>query len=341
MFRSPPIFLEKGSVWFEENQNKVLRARKTQQFFEDNIIYIEEGMQYGVSEFLRKLDELGYEKVLDIGNMGEFSHRGGLVEVFPINSTHAIRIEFIGNTIDTLENLPIHVENADKEKELLKKRLKSQKLFSDLKGLQEGNYLVHLDHGVARFAGFEDIKHAQYYVLQYAAGDKLFVPTGLERKLSRYVGFTDPKVSRLGSAVWQKTKRKAKEEIEKLAKQLLEVYAKREVSSRPAYGAADDIEEKLIQSFPYEETPDQIQTLEDIYGDLAKTEPMDRIVCGDVGFGKTEVALRTMIRAVQNGYQTAMLAPTTILAHQHLQNFQARAKGLPIRIETLFVVNHK
>jgi len=199
--------------------------------------------------------------------------------------------------------------------------------------------MVHLDHGVARFAGLRDIqlgeKGAKYYVLEYAAGDNLFVPLGLERKLSRYVGFADPKISGLGSIIWQKTKKKAKEEVEKLAKELLEVYAKRETAVRPAYSPEDEIEEKLSATFPYQETPDQIQTLQEISEDLGRTEPMDRIVCGDVGFGKTEVALRTMARAVKNGYQAALLAPTTILAYQHYQNFTARLKDLPIRIEML------
>ncbi|MCH7552051.1 DEAD/DEAH box helicase, partial [Patescibacteria group bacterium] len=163
----------------------------------------------------------------------------------------------------------------------------------------------------------------------------LFVTEGIERKLARYVGYTNPKVSRLGSVLWQKTKRKVKAEIEKLAKELLELYANRETAQRPAYAKEDEIEEQLAASFPYEETPDQLQAFEDINKDLAKTEPMDRIICGDVGFGKTEIALRTMARAVKSGYQTALLAPTTILAYQHFQNFQDRLDSLPIQVALL------
>ncbi|MBI2594846.1 MAG: DEAD/DEAH box helicase, partial [Candidatus Colwellbacteria bacterium] len=216
-----------------------------------------------------------------------------------------------------------------------KKRLKSQKLFSDLHGLKFGDYIVHLDHGVALFGGIETIQSQQYYALEYAAGDKLFVPIGLERKLSRYVGFSEPHIPRLGSLTWQKTKKRAKEEIEKLAKELLELYAKREISLRPPYEVEEDIEQKLKETFPYEETPDQMQALEDIYKDLTAPEPMDRIVCGDVGFGKTEVALRSMVRAAHNGYQAALLAPTTILVDQHYKNFESRLKNLPIRLAAL------
>ena len=330
-----PYFLEKGNVWFEENLTKILEAAKTQQFFADNILFLEKDRQYSVSELLRKLDELGYEKVLEVRDMGEFSHQGGMVEFFPINSSNAIRVEFVGNRVDTIEQLPIFVTNEEQAKEILQKRLKSQRLFSDLKNLKENEYLVHLDHGVAKFTGFEEIGKEKYYVLEYAAEDKLFVPVGLERKLSRYVGFADPHIARLGSPTWQKTKRKAKEEIERLAKELLEIYAKREVSSRPAYEEAQDIEQKLKETFPYEETPDQIQALQDIYEDLAQEEPMDRIVCGDVGFGKTEVALRAMVRAAHNGWQAALLAPTTILVDQHYKNFEARLKDLPIRLAAL------
>ena len=339
-----PYFLEKGNVWFEENLKKVLQARQTQAFFQDNTLFLEKDQQYSVSELLRKLDELGYEKVLHIESIGEFSTRGGTIEVFPINSIHALRFEFIGNRIDNIEQLDLAIEDETKAKEVLKKRLKSQSASwrTDLKNLKTGDYLVHLDHGIARFTGysvFDNIHNfhdrenygRKYYKLEYAQGDRLFVPVELERKLSRYVGFVDPKILRLTSPLWQKTKRKAKEEIEKLARELLGMFAKREISFRPAYGPEDDIEKKIIQSFSFKETPDQIQALQDIYDDLAQTKPMDRIICGDVGFGKTEVALRTMVRVVQNGYQTVLLAPTTILAYQHYQNFQSRMKDTPIR----------
>src|SRR3989344_4348633 len=127
-----PYFLEKGNVWFQENLKQVLDARKTQQFFQDNTLFLEKDQQYSVSEFLRKLDELGYEKVLDVENMGEFSHRGGIVEVFPVNSGNAFRVEFVGNRVESIEPLEIFEQNAEKAREFLKKRLKSQKLFSDL-----------------------------------------------------------------------------------------------------------------------------------------------------------------------------------------------------------------
>jgi transcription-repair coupling factor (superfamily II helicase) len=330
-----PYFLEKGNVWFQENFAQILKARQTQAFFQENTLFLEKDQEHSLSELLRKLDEMGYEKVFEVRDPGEFSHVGGHVEVFPINSSNAIRIEFLGNKVETIERLQ---KSADEEtsKNVLKKRLKSQKLFSDIKNLKEGEYLVHLDHGVGRFVGMQELMPGHpYYTLEYLGQDKLFVPVGLERKLSRYVGFGEPHIARLGSPFWSKTKRKIKEEVEKLAQQLLDLYAQREVTSRLPYQEPSILSEHVAASFQYEETPDQRQALQEISKDLDRTEPMDRLLCGDVGFGKTEVALRTMVRAVEQGYQTALLAPTTILAYQHFQNFTERMKGLPAHVVLL------
>jgi len=330
-----PYFLEKNNLWFEENLTQILEIRKTQSFFEDNTLYIGRNQKHNLSEFLRKLDEMGYEKVLSVSEPGEFAQRGGVVDVFPVNLNCAVRFEFLGNRIEQVILLPIKIENEQKSKEILKKKLKSQKLFSDLKGLKSGDYLVHLDHGIGIYNQQLAIADQQYYQLEYASGDKLYIPVGLERKLSRYLGFVEPKISRLGSQLWQRTKKKIKEDAEKFAKELLEIYAQREVMTRPPYSIDSDIDKQLASDFAFEETPDQIQTIEDIKNDLEKELPMDRIVCGDVGFGKTEIALRAMVKALNSGLQAAMICPTTILANQHFQNFKERVKNLPIRIAML------
>ena len=158
---------------------------------------------------------------------------------------------------------------------------------------------------------------------------------GLERKLSRYLGFTLPKISRLGSALWSKTKKKIKEEAEKLARELLDIYAQREIINRPPYSEDKEIEQILASTFKHKETPDQIRVMEEIGKDMAGSEPIDRISCGDVGFGKTEIALRTITRVAANDYQSVMICPTTILAHQHFQNFQKRLGKLPIKLRLL------
>jgi len=327
-----PYFLERGNLWFAENLEKILEAKKSQSFFEDNTLLFERGYEMNFSWVLRKLDEMGYEKVQTIEEPGEFSRRGGTIDIFPVNADGAFRIDFYGNQIENIEKLPLTITDEQETKERIKRKLKRQKLFSDLKGLKSGDYLVHLDHGVGKFA---DIKE-NYYVLEYAQGDKLYVPIGLERKLSRYIGFQTPLISRLSSPSWERTKRKVKEEAEKLAKELLEIYAKREISTRPYYLSDTEIDIALTDTFPYEETPDQIQAIEDIKKDLETSQiPLDRIVCGDVGFGKTEVSLRIMVKAVNAGYQTALICPTTILASQHYQTFKKRLGDLPIKFELL------
>jgi len=330
-----PYFLEKGNFWFEKNLKKLLEAKKTQSFFEDNLIFCRINENYNLSQFLRKLDELGYEKVYKVTFLGEFAHRGGIVDVFPINLNKAVRIEFFGNKISNIFELPIKIDNEKEAKEILKKKLKSQKLFSELKNLKPGDYLVHLDHGIGIYKGKINIRNTYYYELEYDQGDKLYVPFNLKRKLSRYIGFVAPKISKLGTPLWQKTKRKIKKEAEKLAKELLEIAAAREITIRTPYLPSKEIDSQIASTFPYQETPDQLQTIEDINKDLESNRPMNRIVCGDVGFGKTEIALRAAVKAVYSGYQVAFLCPTTILASQHFQNFKERLKNLPIKVALL------
>jgi transcription-repair coupling factor (superfamily II helicase) len=339
-----PYFLERENFWFEKNLKKILEARKTQIFWQENTLFLEKNLKIPFSFLLRKLDEMGYEKVWQVSQIGEFSQRGGIVDVFPINLNFAIRIEFSGNKIENIFRLPIEIEDEKREKEILKKRLKSQKIFSDLRGLKPGDYLVHLDHGIGIFKGVELIHDREltrkYYEIEYGQGDKLYVPFGLERKLSRYIGFSEPKISRLGTLTWIKTKKKVKEEAEKFARELLKIYAKREIVTRPPYLKSEMVK-YLKETFPFEETPDQERAIEDIERDLEKEKPMDRLICGDVGFGKTEVALRAMVRVVESGYQAAMLCPTTILANQHYQNFKKRLKDLPIEIGILTRIQTK
>jgi len=334
-----PYFLEKPNFWFEQNLKKILKIRRTQPFWQENTLFLEKDQNINPLETLKKLDEMGYEKVFEITEPGEFSQRGGVIDIFPINSNIPFRIEFLGNKIETIEKLYIKTEDEKKQKEFLKKKLKSQKLFSDLKGLKAGDYLVHLDHGIGRFVGIKKIqesktKSCEYYVLEYAKGDKLYVPLELKQKLSRYIGFQEPRLSRLGSSLWQRTKKKIKEDAQKLAQKLLNVFAKKELSQRTPY-FHDEIYKSLDATFEYSLTPDQKQALSDIEKDMLSQKPMDRVLCGDVGFGKTEIALRAAVRAAENGRQTALICPTTILASQHFTTFQERLKNLPIKVALL------
>jgi len=335
-----PYFLERDHVWFEENLKNILEARKTQIFWQENTLFLEKDLKIPFYFLLRKLDEMGYEKVWEVLQMGEFSQRGGIIDIFPINLNFAIRIEFLGNKIENIFRLPIESKEEKKDKAILKKKLSSQKFFSDLSNLKVKDYIVHLDHGIGIFNGYTTFKEKdreiKYYEIEYDRGDKLFVPVGLEKKLSRYIGFSTPKLSKLGSYNWIKTKRQVKEEAEKFAREILKIYAKREIVKRKPYLSGNsEMINYIKETCPFTETPDQEKTIKEIEKDLEGEKPMDRLVCGDVGFGKTEVALRAIIKVVDCGFQSLMLCPTTILAHQHYHTFKRRLEKLPIEIGLL------
>ena len=226
-----------------------------------------------------------------------------------------------------------------KQQRLQKKRLVARhKLFSDI---QPGGYVVHIEHGIGKFIGFTVIRNKdterEFMILQYAAGDKLYVPTDQVDRVGRYVGGGEqsPSLSRLGTQEWTNTKQKVKEAVEEVAEDLLNLYASREVVPGFAYSRDTLWQRELEASFPYIETPDQITAQKEIKEDMEKSKPMDRLVCGDVGYGKTEVALRAAFKAVMDGKQVAVLVPTTVLAQQHYATFTERMKAFPIKIEAL------
>jgi len=204
-----------------------------------------------------------------------------------------------------------------------------------------GDYVVHVEHGIARFAGVTKMStedsEKEYLWLQYAAGDKLYVPADQIDRISRYIGASDqpPVLNRLGTQEWTKTKQRAKEAAEDTAQELLALYASREVIAGFAFSTDGLWQQELEASFPYVETPDQIKVQQEVKGDMEKAKPMDRLVCGDVGYGKTEVAIRAAFKAVMDGKQVAVLVPTTVLAQQHFATFSQRLDAFPVRIEVL------
>ncbi|MBI3336664.1 transcription-repair coupling factor [Candidatus Peregrinibacteria bacterium] len=217
-----------------------------------------------------------------------------------------------------------------------------QKLALDfITSLSPSDYVVHMEHGVGRFEGVTqkviDDTTREYLELTYAEGDKLFVPVDQADKLSKFVyeEGEEPVLTRLGTSQWQKVSEKIQKETERIAKELLAIYAKRASVKGFAYHEDTNAQKKFEETFPYQETPGQIKAIEDIKRDMENDHPMDRLICGDVGFGKTEVAMRAAFKAVQDGKQVAVIAPITILADQHYHNFCDRMKGFNIRIEML------
>ena len=203
------------------------------------------------------------------------------------------------------------------------------------------DYVVHVEHGIGKFTGTLMLNAAgsdkEYLVLQYGGNDVLYVPTDQIDRVSRYVGAGDhvPVLNRLGTQEWIKTRQKAKEAAELLARDLLVLYAAREVVPGHAFPHDTVWQQEMEAAFPYVETPDQLEAQKDVKEDMEKPKPMDRLVCGDVGYGKTEVAIRAAFKAVMDGRQVAVLVPTTILAQQHFETFTERLEAFPVKVEVL------
>ena len=214
-------------------------------------------------------------------------------------------------------------------------------IIRNLADLDMGAPVVHEDHGVGRFQGLQtlevDQREAEFLTIEYADGDRLYVPVASLHLVSRYTG-ASPETAplhRLGGDQWTKARRKAAEKVRDVAAELLDLYARREARKGFAFKLDDRLYEEFAATFPFEETPDQHAAIEAVRADMVSSQPMDRVVCGDVGFGKTEVALRAAFIAVLGGKQVALLAPTTLLAQQHYSTFTDRMADWPIRIEIL------
>ncbi len=362
-----PFFLEKDEDWLKNNFSKLKTAtlsganpRYAGGFGEASwgkrVFFLKLGSKIKLSQIFKKLIDLGYEKASFVENLGEFSFSGSVLTIFtPGNNLFSL--EFLGSTFESVKQ--------KKQKPSSSKRVVGKEAFQAL----PGDYLVHLDHGIGIFRGYLFAPNSKsvfpdyeeyvasngadgFFVVEYAPArpavasgvararhgaqpDRLLVPFHKSDKLSFYSGFDKPQIHRLGSQVWMLTKKKAKEEVIAFAKELLEVYAKRETSFRPAYPLFPEAESILQSSFPFTETPDQLRALDDINKDFSFSKPMDRVLCGDVGFGKTEVALRAAVRVALSGKQVVLIAPTTILAYQHFELFSQRLKDFPIEISFL------
>ncbi|ABX05294.1 MAG TPA: transcription-repair coupling factor [Herpetosiphon sp.] len=231
------------------------------------------------------------------------------------------------------------------QRRALSTRARKQRTESDrtafLQSLKVGDYVVHIEHGIAQYEGLSRIEASgaerEFLVLRYASGDKLYVPVDQVDRVSRYIGAGEgkPTLTRLGTSDWERAKRKVRADVEELATELLDLYAARQLVEGFAYSSDTSWQRELEDSFPYTETDDQLRAIEEVKSDMENTRPMDRLICGDVGFGKTEVALRAAFKAVQDGRQVAVLVPTTVLAQQHFETFSRRMQMFPVRIEML------
>lgn len=242
----------------------------------------------------------------------------------------------IGHSILLLGDKVLKKSTSRRPRRRMGEKIKS---FADI---TPGDLVVHLHHGIGVYRGIRRVDNhgvvKDYLIINYDKGDTLYVPTNQLDLISKYMGTaedTKVKLSRLGSGSWEKAKTKAKNQTRILAKELIELYAKRQKAQGYAFSPDTDWQRQFEDNFAYAETDDQIRCIEEIKQDMEKPYPMDRLLCGDVGFGKTEVALRAIFKAVMDSKQAAILVPTTILSQQHFKTITARLRGFPVRVQVL------
>ena len=235
----------------------------------------------------------------------------------------------------------LEVFGRPKRKQVRKKPKAKGKKITDYQELHVGDYIVHITHGIGKYLGVESLEVGgytkDYFALMYAGGDKLYVPTNQVELIQKYVGSEGvaPRLNKLGGNEWNKVKKKAKDSVKQMAEELIKLYAARESMEGVAFSADTPWQKEFEDMFPYEETPDQLAAINEVKQDMERPRPMDRLLCGDVGYGKTEVAMRAAFKAVMDGKQVAVLVPTTILAEQHFHTFSERFEPFPIKVESI------
>ena len=321
------------------------------------------GKEIEFDSIAKTLTEFGYSRQARAGVPGEFSLRGGILDIYPIHFSLPVRIEFSNETVEGIHTFdPADGKRLEPHRMVLVWPFKSRTLsgrsyFRQQKHLltegvaspvdpfvdiEPGDYVVHVLHGIAKYRGLKQLKNKNgrpedHFVLEYADKNILYVPTRDLHLVQRYIAFGKirTELSRLGSKTWERLKEKAKKGVLSFAAELLQMQARREALQGFQFHKDTEWQKKLEEEFPFEETPDQIKAVQEVKKDLESRRPMDRLLCGDVGYGKTEVALRAAFKAVMNGKQAAMLVPTTLLAEQHFETFRDRFKNFPVELRML------
>ncbi len=228
----------------------------------------------------------------------------------------------------------------ERDRSYRNKRYQGKPLYQ-VDELKKGDFLVHIHHGIGRYVGIRSRKtdgiQSDYLLIKYAADDELYVPVDQLNLVHKYIGAGDqsPKLYRLGGSTWDRVKRKVKDSIQKTARELFELYQNRKNIQGYSFSSDSVWQQELEMAFPFEETPDQNKAWSDVKKDMESVQPMERLICGDVGYGKTEIAIRAAFKAVMDNKQVAVLTPTTILTQQHWENFSERMKSFPVKIEML------
>ena len=308
----------------------------------------------GVPGRLRRLLAEGHRVVVAADGAGSADHlvrrlSGAGIEVTPVDGDAAVHGPGASLVVAPVERgfvLPgsrlavvTEAELTGRRRTRRRTRPRRRAAVRVFEDLSPGDHVVHEQHGVARFAGLVTRTlggiERDYLLLEYRGDDRLYLPTDQIDAIRPHTGGTTPSLSRMGGAEWQKTRARVRSEVAEIAQELVVLYQTRITTIGHAFAADTPWQRELEQAFPFQETPDQLQAIEDVKADMERPVPMDRLVCGDVGFGKTEVAVRAVFKAVQDGRQAAVLVPTTLLAQQHGQTFRDRFAPYPIRVEVL------
>ncbi|MCM8800647.1 MAG: transcription-repair coupling factor [Candidatus Omnitrophica bacterium] len=308
---------------------------------------------FDLEKVLSTLIDFGYKRQEHVLEEGDFARRGGIIDIFPFTFELPIRIEFQFDKLNLIRTFdPLNGNLLWEHKMVIILPIKRPPKFRTLTfkedfpldnflDLNVGDYVVHNQYGIGRFLGMDKIKikdkYKDHLVIEYDRQEKLYVPVESMHLVQKYIAFQArrPRLHRLGTKEWLRTKERTRKGIQKLAWELLSLQALR--MSVPGFSYSKDTQwqKQFEASFPYQETPDQIIVTQQVKQDMESPKPMDRLICGDVGYGKTEVAMRAAFKAVMDNKQVAYLVPTTILAEQHFHNFTTRMKDFPINIELL------
>lgn len=316
--------------------------------FETFKIYIHK--EVSPDKVREKLVSLGYKRMDSVLEEGDFSVRGDVLEVFPANFNFPLRLEWEFDTVRKIYSYDktLHKKIIDYDLLIVIPHFKKTKRYSSedrpldaILRVKKGDYIVHSRYGIGKLLGVKKMKvrgeEGYYFEIEYDNKDKLYVSKEEAHLIQKYTNLTSkrPRLSRLGSKEWLKIKDKVQKGIKHFALGILKMEAQRKLVGGFKYAADGEWQKKFEDSFPYEETEDQIKAVKDVKKDMCSDECMDRVICGDVGYGKTEVAMRAAFKAVASSKQAAFLVPTTILAYQHYTNLINRLKDFPFCVEML------
>ncbi len=315
-----------------------------------NPIILESGTVTNYNQLINQLTENGYVRVSTINELGEFSVKGDIIDIFPNGYKDPIRINLYGNEIEKIEDFELKDgSKINKINRVIinpfseftfnqnKRKIKADTFLTDLSTFEVDDLIVHVDHGIGKFIGLKNVTvldtDHDCVEIEYYNSDKLFIPVENIELLSKYGTKNEfVELDKLGSSHWQYRKASAKNKINEIAGVLIKTAAERSVNKAPLFRTQEPHYSNFLREFDHVDTEDQINATSEILNDINSGMPMDRLICGDVGYGKTEVALRAAFNVAMNDFQVAFIVPTTLLSNQHYNNFVERFKNFPLKV---------